>query len=223
MVMNFIATHTDFIYDGRFKEAIIVDGNECKKTYTIPVMHENDFPSHYTKLHDSYAELSRLNYIYKCLRSYWGKYVGFMQYKRMFNVLEENIISILDNHGVILPKPVTQSRDIIGAYGRYHCKDDIILATDIINEKFPEMKADDIMHQKTLYPHNAFIMKSGMFEKYCEFIFSVFQEFDRRMCWNDINDWKASGRQKKTHGFLGERISNVFYHHHFKHPYIATM
>lgn len=223
--MLFIATHKDFIYTKHYKDVIIVDGNECKKDYKIPVKHENDFPSHYTKLHDSYAEISRLYYIYKCLRPLWGSYVGFMQYKRIFDVKEEDIPRILNDYECILPKAVSQSPTIVEAYKRYHCIDDILLAINIIKEKFPEYKVDDVMYMKTghLHPHNSFIMKSAMFDKYCQFLFTVFMEFDKRMKWNELSDWKESGRQNKTHGFLAERLSNLFYLQHFKHPYVVPL
>lgn len=222
--MMIIATHKDFIYDNRFKDACIIDGGECKNVYSIPVYHENEYPSRYTKLHDSYAELSRLHHAYTVLKNHLGSYVGFMQYKRMFNVPEEDIPKIIDKHGAILSAPVSQFPTIGKAYGTWHNIKDIELASDIVKKAFPHF-SDDVDNtlwkdDVKLHPHNTIITSRSAFNDWCFFLFRIFEKFDKEKGWNNIEDWKQSGAQLKTHGFLAERLSNIFFNRFFSNPKI---
>ena len=70
-------------------------------------------------------------------------------------------------------------------------------------------------------------MKKEDFFKYCEFMFDILFEFDRRNNFssdNDVlnytkkiyNDSNMSNRQSRLQAFLSERISNIFFNKNFK-------
>ena len=224
--MIIIATHKDFNYDGRFKNACIIDGHECVNDYIIPVYHEDDHPTRYTGMHDSYAELSRLYYFFSQFgESRLRDVCGLQQYKRMFKLKEEELPSILDKHGVILPTAISQHRTVADAYGRYHRKQEIDWVMKNVPRIFPEYKKDveDVLNGSILYPHNIFMMKKDMFIKYFNWLFKIFDALNRDMNWKTMADIRKSGIvQNKTHGCLSERVSNIFYHHHFPNPYTGV-
>lgn len=222
--MIIIATHKDFNYDGRFKNACIIDGNECRKTYDIPVYHENEKPTFYTGFHESYAELTRLYWFFANFGSKELKDVcGLQQYKRMLKVNEEDIPNILERHGVILPKPIKQCPSVKKAYWNYHRKEDIEWCYDNIPKIWTEYKkeTESVLDGELLHPHNIFITKKQTFINYFNWLWRIFDEFNKAHHWKCWRDMNAEGMQNKTHGFLAERVSNIFWKHHFPNPYIA--
>lgn len=72
-------------------------------------------------------------------------------------------------------------------------------------------------------------MKKKDFFKYCEFIYDIFFEFDRRHNFtsdNDIINYLESYFPKeivplqiRVQGFLSERLSSIFFKHNFKRIY----
>ena len=73
---------------------------------------------------------------------------------------------------------------------------------------------------KFIHCCNLFIMKKEDFFKYCEFMYDVLFEFDRRNNFKKDDDLLPSARNSVYHsriqGFLAERMSNIFYLKHFK-------
>ena len=70
-------------------------------------------------------------------------------------------------------------------------------------------------------------MKIEDFYKYCEFMFDVLFELDKKYNFKTdydvllytkkiFNDTKKAFRQSRLHGFLAEKLSNIFYNKHFK-------
>ena len=146
-------------------------------------------------------------------------YIGFCQYKRYFTNISD-VEEIMKHHDAILPAQVPQGPTMVDAYGRYHRKEDLIHCMDIIKRNFPEMSdsVDEVMESNKIHANNMFIMKRKDFYKYCYFLFNIFDTLNRENGWKTMDDIKRDRRQLKTHGFLAERISNVFFVHYFKSP-----
>ena len=118
------------------------------------------------------------------------------------------------------------------------------MVIDIIREKFPEYYETTIknINSNNFKFCNIFIMKKEMFNKYCEFVFGVLDEYNKRMGFKtdlDVFNWVAnhmeeycSNRigmlesvtyQSRIQAFLMERIGNIFYNKHFKNPYLVDL
>ena len=84
---------------------------------------------------------------------------------------------------------------------------DLLLVLDIIEKKYPEyyQVAYDLIYGHKLYFFNMFIMKKDIFDRYCEWLFSVLDEFE-----NKVNTSNYSFYASRTPGFLAERLLNVF-------------
>ena len=100
---------------------------------------------------------------------------------------------------------------------------------DIIKKIKPDYYKTAIKTSKErkIYFCNLFIMKKEDFFKYCEFLFDILFEFDKRNNFtsdNDVinylksiyNDSDKISYQTRIQGFLSERISNIFFRHNFK-------
>lgn len=221
-VKIYIAAHKDFPWCPDNKDYTIVCGDgELKNKYPVDVIKEHNTKL-YTDLHDSYAELTRLRYIQMYVKP-TTDYVGFCQYKRYFDFYDKTdcIENIMKHHDAILPAAVSQGPNVIEAYGRYHRKEDILHCIDIVKKNFPHMSksADIAMKAKAIRANNMFIMKRKDFYDYCYFLFNIFDTYNRENGWKTMDDIKNSGcKQFKTHGFLAERLSNIFFTERFKTP-----
>ena len=124
------------------------------------------------------------------------KYVGMNHYRRMYlNAQRLPDIDQIFKSGkkIILNKPIPlrvhdglpQGGTIMNNrdwYEYWHNIDDFNLLGEIINDKYPEyMDGFDQMSKATyLYPSSMFIMDKDTFYKYCEYIFNVLNEFNKR-------------------------------------------
>lgn len=218
----FISTHKDFTPNVKGDEyTIICNKGDLNNTYDIPVI-EEDWEGKYIDMHMSYAELTRLFYIYKNIM-YLPDYVGFCQYKRIFNLGEnptQKLNEILKEHDAIVSPIVFQCPNIKYAYGSYHNSDDINAAEEIVKQKFPHFvpAMEKVFNDTHLHPHNTFIMSRKDFRDYCYFLMTILEQLDRNNNWNSMDDMKRDKRQIKTHGFLAERIGAVFFEERFKNP-----
>lgn len=132
-------------------------------------------------------------------------YIGLAHYRRHF-VLEENVektysIRKYDENNILEALNYTPEKmyeivdgcDFVTHLGRvYNCyehyvdnqrKDDIDVALEIMEEKFPEYKrtAEEYMAGQVSNFYNMNIFSKELFFKYCEFVFSIMEEFEVRM------------------------------------------
>ena len=130
---------------------------------------------------------------------------------------------------VILNKPNFFSESIRQRFCKSHICEMFDEMLDIIRNIKPEYyeASKKVSKSKKIYYYNIFIMKKRDFFKYCEFVFDVLFELDKRNNFttdNDVlkytkkyfNNSLESLRQSRMEGFLAERASNIFYFKNFK-------
>ena len=224
--------HKDF-YNTRNSQVykiVVDDETQLKNKYNLQVIYANKgklYPKH-----KSYAEMSKLYYIYELYRNgtLSSKYIGLNHYRRYFNFLDNipDLDKIFENYEVIL----NNKRRIIPNLKRQYC--DFTLCkpleevTKIIKEKKPEYykTAIESLNAKDGYFKNMFIMKKADFFKYCEFIYDILFELDRRHNFtsdkdiiNYLKNYYPKNLAKyhmRIQGFLSERLSTIFFKHNFK-------
>ena len=181
---------------------------------------------------NSYAEMSKLYYIYELYRNRTlsSKYIGLNHYRRYFNFLDNipDLDKIFEKYDVILNNKKHFNKNVKRQYcSCTFCKplEEVI---KIIKEKKPEYYQDAIesLNAKEGYFCNIFIMKKGDFFKYCEFIYDILFELDRRHNFTsdkDIINYLKNyypnnliNRHIRIQGFLSERLSTIFFKHNFK-------
>ena len=174
----------------------------------------------------TYCELTGLYWIWKHSDA---KYCGLVHYRRyLFGeicperrhdklpagplLLEAGEVKrILSEKDIILPeKYVLNEYNVKSHYETFHHIKDLLCCRDVINEKYPEYipAFDEVMEYKTIYYANMMVAKRDLFNKYCEWLFNVLFEVEKRSDISDYDDY-----QKRIFGFLSERLLNVFVRH----------
>ena len=207
------------------------DKSHFHEKYNLSILYANE--GKLFNMKRSYGEMSQLYYIYQLYKNgtLSSKYVGLNHYRRYFNFLDNipDLDDIFKNYDLILVNAVLKEEGLRNNYCKYHICEKYDEAMDIIKYNKSEyyataLKINDI---KGIYFCNMFIMKKEDFMKYCEFIFDILFELDRRNNFKTdkdvLNYVKQIFKKKKEyefqsrfHGFLSERLSNIFYHHNFK-------
>jgi hypothetical protein len=228
----FIVAHKDFNISltNQAYKILADEPNQLKNNYSLQVLYANK--GKLFKMRKSYAEMSKLYYVYELYKNgtLSSKYVGLNHYRRYFNFLDEipDLDKIFESYDIILPDKLFLNDSLVNQFCLIHlCKTlhDII---NIIKEIKPEyyQSAIESLNSKDGYFYNIFIMKKEDFFKYCEFIFDIFFEFDRRNNFTSDKDIinylesyfpkEKASIQIRVQGFLSERLSSIFFKHNFK-------
>lgn len=188
---------------------------------------------------DSGDNISHMNKFFSELTGYywvWKNYqtkdwVGFCHYRRYFNFF--NNIPDLDamDCDIIVPQEIYCYPSPREQFKNCHNIKDLDLVCDIAKEKFniPVNIIENILDDnKTLYLFNMFIMKKELFNEYCEFMFTVLNEYLNRknififddvikMVNDNSDDYLKSfapnnqvNYQARIGGFLSERLFNIW-------------
>ena len=187
-----------------------------------------------------YCEGSKIYYIWKNykLKKMSSRYVGFNHYRRIFHFQNHipNLNKIFNKYDVILNRESKFKRSVKSQFSSCHCGNLIDEVLEIIKQNFTEYYSTAVksLNGNTLNCCNIFIMKRDDFIKYGEFVFGILMEFDKRHNLTNDNDIQIFiktqlikiGKKKynlnyqsRQEGFIMERISNIFYAHHFKRKY----
>lgn len=156
-----------------------------------------------------YCELTALYWIWKNDKS---DYKGLGHYRRHFK-LDEEVIEKLGNSkiDVILTIPILNFPSVGVMYANDHIKDDWNIMIQIIKEKHPEYynSAIEIQNGIYYYAYNMIIAKKEIFDEYCEWLFSIIFECEKRC------SPKKDKYQGRYLGFLSERLLSIFFVHNW--------
>ncbi len=229
----FIMTHKDF-QNVRYNPSYIIavdDKSILKNSYNLDIV-ETKEGELYNKSR-AYCEMSKLHYIFKLYKNgiISSKYIGLNHYRRYFSFGDNipNLDNIFRKYDVILNNEIDLPKGTRQYYCEYHiCKnfDEIIEIIKDIKPNYYETALHTINETK-MYSCNLFIMKKEDFFNYCEFMFDILFEFDRRNNFTSDGDMLDYAKQffhrpsryyyqSRIHGFLSERISNIFFRKYFK-------
>lgn len=112
---------------------------------------------------------------------------------------------------IIMAKRKTYPYSLRIDYSVCHYSDDYKVIKQIVHELYPEYDNSFISvleRNNKLSPYNIFISSYSFFTKYCEWLFAILFEAERRININNYNDV-----QKRIFGYLGERLLNVYVFH----------
>ncbi|ACX74599.1 conserved hypothetical protein [Fibrobacter succinogenes subsp. succinogenes S85] len=164
----------------------------------------------------NYCELSGLYWAWKNLDA---DYLGIAHYRRHFSIRpkkdkwnsilsEKELMPLFSDCDVVLPKP----RDyfIETNYSQYayaHHAIDLDTTREILTEKYPEYIPvyDDYMKRTIGHRFNMFIMKRDVLNRYCEWLFDILFELEKRL---DISQYSLN--DSRVFGFVSERLLDVW-------------
>lgn len=165
----------------------------------------------------NYCELTGLYWAWKNLDA---DYIGMAHYRRHFvgkksrgnkreKVLTQvQLEQILKKTDIILPKPRNYYIETnYSQYAHAHHAEDLDVTREIMEEKYPSyIKAfDESMKRTSGHRFNMFIMKKECFIQYCEWLFDILFELEKRL---DISGY--SENDARVFGFVSERLLDVW-------------
>lgn len=164
----------------------------------------------------NYCELTALYWMWKN-KSY--DVVGMSHYRRFFTVKKqkdkwsciatrEQIEKKLQQADIILPKKRNYLIETnYSQYAHAHHAIDLDTTREIIKDKCPEyLEAyDKRMSMTKGHRFNMFIMRKKYFEEYCQWLFDILFELEKRL---DISDY--SEKDARVFGYVSERLIDVW-------------
>ncbi len=151
------------------------------------------------------------NVAYCGLVHYRRYFKGALPFQKFFILSEEEIEHIFRTHDIILPRKRNYYIDTIYShYANAHYVKDLDETRKILEDKYPGYLSefDILMKQTKAHMFNMFIMKEEDYRLYCEWLFDILFELEKRV---DISDY--SPFQKRIFGFLSELLLNVWVAH----------
>lgn len=161
----------------------------------------------------SFCELTALYWAWKNLDA---DVIGLCHYRRLFRgekreATAGEIEEWIRRADVILPR---QRNYLIETnYSQYihaHHKEDLDETLSIITEKYPDYLGswEKVMNSTRGHRFNMFIMRKETMDSYCEWLFSVLFELEKRL---DTSSYSAY--DSRVFGFVAERLIDVWIDH----------
>lgn len=206
----------DFILDSCYEPIFVgAELNKDKDSYGYVTDNTEDNISDKNR---SYCELTALYWMWKNSKS---DVVGLAHYRRFlslyrFSTNAENAIGkqkikeVLKTYDMIVPKKVCLWGTVKEQYASGQYLKDYELCRDIIANKYPEYieDFDFVSNSDEISICNMFIARKEIIDKYCEWLFSILFEAERKI---DISSYSVS--EKRIFGYLSERLFNIWIRH----------
>ena len=194
----------------------------------------NDMPcDNISSKNKSFCELTAMYWAWKNIKKIYPniKYIGLNHYRRYFNLNKKFYDSYIRPEEAVseysidvhkLNKILQKNKSIVSNfkvypysldidYCRCHFSEDIKTLEKIVSELYPDYKNSFnriIKENNKISPCNMFVLPYDKFESYCEWLFRILFEAERRINIENYNDM-----QKRIFGYMAERLLNVWIYH----------
>ncbi len=187
-------------------------------------MQGDDVGDNISAKNKTYCELTGLYWAWKNLKNV--DYIGLCHYRRYFDFrskctfLKKICKNDFERVNLGTPVPLLESCDIIlakreyypwplcVAYSYSHYSEDYLLLKKIIEESFPAYSSAfcDVMEKDNKFsPCNMFVTSWAIFNDYCEWLFLVLGEVEKKV---NLNSYSVF--QSRIFGYMAERLLNVY-------------
>ena len=176
----------------------------------------DDSGSNISEKNANYCELTCLYWAWKNLDA---DAVGLCHYRRYFAgkrfgdnwsrlLTGEQAEKLMQKTDLILPRK--RNYYIETGYSQYahaHHEEDLIMTRAILEEKWPDfVPAFDRTLGRTMgHRFNMFLMKRSLLDRYCDWLFAVLAELEKRLDITAYSDY-----DRRVFGFIGERLLDVW-------------
>ena len=131
-------------------------------------------------------------------------------FQKKYGLTTENCLEWLEKFDVIACHPISAGKSNIQCMKDspdYHNFKDMEKALEILKNKYPAMSviADEYMNSSEVRLYNCFVMRSDIFDEFCEWEFSILFELE-----NHLNMDKYSLKKYRTPGTIGERLFGIY-------------
>jgi len=197
----------------------------------VPSFHRDDAGDNISTLNRRYCELTVQYWAWKNVSA---DYYGFFHYRRYLypdpkarlpycvrrrpsaEVMErlrlDDLRELIPEYDLIITIPEDMHVTVRDHYTNapFHHGEDLRLTEEIIKEKFPEFAPAMEQYLSGTKQHfmNIAIMRRDVLQDYCEWLFTILGEFDKRADMTNYNE-----QEMRVDGYLGERLLGIYYTH----------
>ncbi len=162
-----------------------------------------------------YCELTGMYWIWKNYHE--ADYVGICHYRRY--LINENgelfkaaeLKKLLCDYDMITTKLLTLPGSYYNGFSANHHIKDLLATGEVIKELYPAYydTFEKLIHGPHTYFGNIFITSKSEYDRYCQWLFSILFEVEKRTDFTGYN-----GYQKRLFGFLSEFLQTVWIQYH---------
>ncbi len=148
-----------------------------------------------------YCELTALYWMWKNSKY---DFVGLCHYRRFFDInKQEMLLSYLKNGKIIIPHLAHLGRSVEKQFNLEHPGEIWNIMLDVLKEKYPNdyLLSKTVFSDNKMIPFNMFIAEKKIIDGYCEWLFSILFEVEKRVDVSKLDDY-----QLRYGGFLSERM-----------------
>lgn len=167
----------------------------------------------------NYCELTAIYWAWKNLKA---DYIGLVHYRRYFTkhnfrscekkkqdiLLKNDFKNILNDVDIIVPdKRKYYIETIRSHYNHSYYEKDLNETENIIKEIYPEYSTafNKVMNRTWAHMFNMFVMRKDYFDEYCEWLFTILFELEKRI---DISNYTTM--EARVFGFISELLLDVW-------------
>lgn len=212
-------------------------GTELSGTKLEGMTYYDDTGDNISKKNQSYCELTATYWAWKNIDAdYYGlfhyrRYLNFAPdsltthyagraYPTIPSALEDiqlnedRMREVIEKYDLIVPRKdnteaTTGESSLYDQYANEHYIKDLDYCIDYVQKNYKDIAPYlEVLRGNEAYFCNMFIMKKGIFDQYCSFMFDVLDHFEQD---TDISSYNT--QQHRVTGFLAERLTNVFIHY----------
>lgn len=208
-VKIFAMTHKRFeVPDDPMYIPLHVGHKNAKEDFGYP---GDDSGDNISDLNCYYAELSGVYWVWK--NYFEAEYVGVCHYRRYLTSEEGYVFSeaqyeqILQGYDIVTTKLLELPGSYRNGFGAHHKVSTLDETGRIIAELYPEYYDTfvTLVHQNRTYFGNIMVAKKELYDAYCEWLFAIFFELQKRIDLTFEDDY-----HKRVFGFISEFLMYVW-------------
>lgn len=203
----FVASHKpDKVYQDDVYTPIHVGRAVSKFKNEMTGMIGDDSGDNISEKNPSYCELTATYWAWKNEKN--ADYVGLAHYRRYFEtkLTNENVEDVMQGYDVMLVKPYLNDIYMRNKLRTVLTMEDETILMLVLKKLYPEYETTfiDYVYGFQDIPCNMFVMRRNIFEKYCDFLFSILFECEKYM-----RPLPYTNSMRRM-GFIGEFLTPIF-------------
>ena len=206
-VKIFVASHKpDKVYEDNVYTPIHVGRAISKYKEEMANMIGDDTGDNISEKNQSYCELTATYWVWKNVKN--ADYVGLAHYRRYYETKfsNDNVDQVMNGYDAMLVKPYLNDIYMRNKLRTVLTMEDEAIFFSVIKKLYPECDKSviDYLYGFRDIPCNMFVMRREIFNKYCEFLFSILFECDKYM-----RPLPYTNSMRRM-GFIGEFLTPIF-------------